>query len=333
MIRLTTPRGLPVTVPETGAEDPSVHFAAGDTGLRAYYEQNGYVVVSSLLPAADCDRIRALWEAEVKPSPDFLYRQATAKAERHVFNAQNWVMNPILNLQNVDPRRYSRFREFATDRILTARPLADAFRALLGESPTIVQSMYFEGNSATWEHEDSYYLESEKVGSMAAAWIALEDIAPTAGRFFVCPRSHAIEVARHGPANNVAEHHEVYIESVVARIRELGLEIRAPIMKKGDVLFWGARTIHGSLDSRDPAHARSSITCHAISDSHRFLQLQSRIKPLDIADVNGIRVHRAKDLARLRNRAIFWFETRFPRVFHSLKRAAVKAVVRRGVSS
>ena len=171
MIRLTTPRGLPVAVPETAAEDPSAHFAASDgPGLRAYYERNGYVVVSSLVPAADCDGIRSLWDAEVKPSEAFLYRQATAKAERHVFNAQNWVMNPILNLQSVDPKRYSRFREFATDRILTALPLADAFRTLLGESPKIVQSMYFEGNSATWEHQDSYYLDSEKVGSMAAAW-------------------------------------------------------------------------------------------------------------------------------------------------------------------
>ena len=36
--------------------------------------------------------------------------------------------------------------------------------------------MYFEGNSATWEHQDTYYLDSEKVGCMIAGWIALENI-------------------------------------------------------------------------------------------------------------------------------------------------------------
>ena len=33
--------------------------------------------------------------------------------------------------------------------------------------------MYFEGNSATWEHQDSYYLDDEDTGSMLACWIAL----------------------------------------------------------------------------------------------------------------------------------------------------------------
>ena len=47
----------------------------------------------------------------------------------------------------------------------------------------IVQSMYFEGNSVTWEHQDSYYLDDEIVGNMIAGWVALENIKANAGRF------------------------------------------------------------------------------------------------------------------------------------------------------
>lgn len=330
MIELKTPRGLPVKVPEALQEDATPRFQASDTkALCDYYKANGYVVVSSVFTGEQCDGIRSLWDAEIKPSRAFIYRQATGQAERHVLNTNGWVMNPIMNLQSVDPRRYPKFRSYAISKILTAAPLCDTFRELFGgEAPKIVQSMYFEGNSATWEHQDSYYLDSEKVGAMAGAWIALEDIAASAGRFFVCPHSHQINL-RHSSATNIADNHEVYIQLVVAKIRELSLEIRAPALQKGDVLFWNAWTIHGSLDSQDPERSRSSITCHAIPDSHRFLSLQTRILPLDLAEVNGIRINRAKDLSRLKNRIIFALETRFPESFYALKRAGIRARVRR----
>ena len=330
MIDLRTPRGLPVAVPESSVEDRSPKFAVNESdGIKAYYKQNGYAVVKGLLPAQVCDEQRRLWESEVKPFDGYIYRQATAKAEKHIFNSNGWVMNPILNLQSVDPERFGRFRSHATEKVLAAPPLRDVFKTLLGENPKIVQSMYFEGNSATWEHQDSYYLDSEKVGEMTAAWIAMEDIAATAGRFFICPRSHLIQLDDHSLHNNVVEHHEVYIQSVVEKIRQLQLEIRAPALNKGDVLFWNALTIHGSLDSQDPRHSRSSITCHAIPASRRFLSLQSRVTDIPTDELNGTRVFRPKDLGELRNRLVFQVETRFPRMFYWAKRQAVKHMIRR----
>jgi phytanoyl-CoA hydroxylase len=330
MIGLKTPRGLPVDVPESSKEDSSPKFDTSEfPEIKAYYEANGYVVVKSLFSHAICDHMRSLWNREIKPSDDFIYRQATAKAEKHVFNSTHWVMNAILNLQSVDPKHYLNFRTFATESILTAKPLAAVFRTLFGgENPKVVQSMYFEGNSATWEHQDSYYLDSERVGAMAAAWIALEDIQARAGRFFICPKSHLLDLGNHNIKNNVADHHEVYIQSVVSKVREMNLDIYAPLLEKGDTLFWNARTIHGSLDSRDPEHTRCSITCHAIPDSHRFLQFQTRILPLHLDTVNGIRVHRPKDLARLRNRLLFQLETSFPSTFYTCKKTMIKTTMR-----
>ena len=330
MIELTTPRGLPVNVPERFEEDPSPRFDVRDfTGIRAYYRENGYAIVRSVFSQSTCDTQRMLWEKEVKPYGGYIYRQATGKVERHVVNAQGWVMNPILNLQSVDPRHFGRFRRFATESLLAAPPLRDLFTAILGEPPMIVQSMYFEGNSATWEHQDSYYLDSARVGEMAAAWIAMEDIAPRSGRFFVCPGSHRVKLDDHGFENNIAEHHEVYITSVVQRIRSLNLPILAPMLQKGDVLFWNALTIHGSLDSQDPAHSRSSVTCHAVPRSGRFLQWQVRVLDPLTDEVNGTHVYRPKDLRVLRNRLIFEVESRFPRLFYWAKNAAIKQIMRR----
>jgi len=218
MIKLKTPRGLPVDVPEHRWEDKSPRFAPDALpAIREYYAECGYAIVQGLFDAACCTEIRSLWEREVKPYPGFMYRQATAKSEKHVFNRNGWVMNPILNLQSVDPRAFPGCREFATKRILAADGLREVFEALLGDAPKIVQSMYFEGNSATWEHQDSYYLDSEKVGEMAAAWIAIEDIFRGAGRFFICPKTHTLEVAGRGIENNIADNHERYIPTVVGK--------------------------------------------------------------------------------------------------------------------
>lgn len=156
MITLETPNGLRADVPETEGEDPSPHFDCRDIdGIKRYYADNGYVVVRGVIDPAICDEMRALWDKEVKASQGKIYRQTTCKLERNRLNANGWVMNPVLNIQSVDPKRYPNFRQSAVDNVLDADRLSSVLRGLLGEDPKIVQSMYFEGNSATWEHQDS----------------------------------------------------------------------------------------------------------------------------------------------------------------------------------
>jgi phytanoyl-CoA hydroxylase len=330
MIELKTPRGLAVRVPEDLSEDPTPRFSLADAqAAREYYLAHGYVVFKSLYSTRTCDTIRRLWDDEVKPYRGYIYRQASSgEAETHVKNAAGWIMNPILNLQSVDPREFPTFRDFSTREILAHKPLNRVFTALLEESPKIVQSMYFEGNSATWEHQDSYYLDSEIIGEMCAAWIALEDITARAGRFFICPGSHKIKLDDHSLYNNIAVNHDTYIRSVVDQITVRDLEIHAPVLEKGDVLLWNSLTIHGSLDTQDPAHSRSSITCHAIPRSRRFLQLQTRLLTLATDEVDGTAIYRPKDLAVLKNRVVFFIETHFPRMFYWLKKQAILYFVR-----
>ncbi|MFN0042763.1 MAG: phytanoyl-CoA dioxygenase family protein [Alphaproteobacteria bacterium] len=324
MIELKTPRGLPVNVPEIEAEDPSPKFSSDESGnIGDYYNENGYVVIKSLYSNKQCSEIIKLWNEEIKIFDGYIYRQATAKAERHVKNGNGWVMNPILNPQSVSPKHFPQFRKYATDGILCDIKLSKVFSGILGDAPKIVQSMYFEGNSATWEHQDSYYLDSETIGEMSAAWIALENITARAGRFFVCPKSHKIQLENHSLSNNIAENHEDYISSVVKKIKDEKLPIRAPILNQGDVLLWNSRTIHGSLDSQDAKKSRSSMTCHAIPNKRKFLQMQSRTLDLVTEKINETYIFRPKNLARFKNRVIFKLETNFPSLFYYLKRKAI----------
>jgi phytanoyl-CoA hydroxylase len=199
---------------------------------------------------------------------------------------------------------------------------------ILGEPGKLVQSMYFDGNPVTWPHQDTYYLDAEEIGRMTAAWIAVEDIAPVAGRFFIYPKSHLIDMAKNGGDFDIAFHHERYKELVKNVIRGHQLVCLAPALRKGDVLFWAAKTIHGSLQTTEPRRSRRSFTAHFIPDRSRFLQYQTRVKPLNTELVNGMRVHHPKDLSKPINRAVLFVETRLPRTFQMAKKAAIKLVTR-----
>ncbi len=189
--------------------------------------------------------------------------------------------------------------------------------------------MYFEGNSATWEHQDTYYLDSENMGTMVAAWVALENIEPEAGRFFVCPTSHKVDLEKQNASNNVATKQDSYISDIVDHIKDGDFEIRAPKLDKGDILLWSSRTIHGSLNSFSKSKSRSSITCPVIPDSNKFLQFQSRTSDLKCDDVNDVSVWRPKDQLVLKNRIILLVESKFPTLFYWLKRQAIQVFMSR----
>lgn len=322
------PHGGRIDIPTLPSDETITYPTMADpAAVRAYYEREGYVVVRNLVDHATCDQMRGVFAEEVKPFEGYIYRQASANPERHVRTAHGYMLNSILNVHAVDPRAFPTFRKRGVDLITTAS-LQKAVRAILGEAGKIVQSMYFEGNPATWAHQDTYYLDSEKLGTMSGAWTALEDIAPGAGRFYVYPRSHLIELAMNRGSMSIASNHAGYKTLVVEIIRKNGLECRAPALRKGDVMFWNSKTIHGSLETTQPEFSRSSVTSHYIPESTRFLQFQTRIKALNLSVINGMQVHTPKDMASPIQRLVMGVETRFPSAFTSLKKAAVRVVTR-----
>jgi len=321
------PLGRDFAIPESSMEDPAAFTADSLDQAAAFYRAEGYVVMRGLLDPALCTRIRAAFEDSVKPFPGSIYRQTTANPERNRFNERGFVMNPVLNLQDLPSGSFAELKQTAL-RAFTDPGLAACVEALIEEPPILVQTMYFEGNSATWAHQDTYYLDAERIGSMVGAWIALEDIHPGAGRFYVVPRSHLLDAGRNAGGLGYALHHGEYKQAVLRLIDEQGYVFRAPALARGDVLFWNSRTIHGSLTTSHAEASRSSLTAHYIPRSQRFLQFQRRIRRLRLKRIHNMEVHCPKDLDRWTNRAVLAIETRFPRLFQSAKRTAISVLTR-----
>ncbi|HEY9870104.1 MAG TPA: phytanoyl-CoA dioxygenase family protein, partial [Candidatus Obscuribacterales bacterium] len=219
--KIAAPDGRSMSIP-VAVEEGSDPYPAPENpeALRDYYDKYGYVVVRRLIPEELCQAVLAAYGREVKPYDGFLYRQpSSGRAERHVFSEHGHLLNSILNLQDLDPRSFAAFRAAGLKVFSDAR-LQKVVSALLGESGVLVQSMFFEGNPVTWAHQDTYYLDSTALGRLVAAWIALEDIRPGAGRFYVYPESHKIDLVRHGGDFDIAFNHERYKALILKVIDE-----------------------------------------------------------------------------------------------------------------
>jgi phytanoyl-CoA hydroxylase len=321
---LGEPLEIPVDVDRTN--DP-YRSLRSDQDIKNYYDENGYIVKRNLVSNELCDEILGHFRNEVKPNKGFIYRQASANPERHKFTEHGYMLNSILNIQSVNSTSFPNFRSTGID-ILTQDGIQQTLRTLMGEPGKAVQSMYFEGNPITWAHQDCYYLDAEKDGDMIGMWLALEDIHPGGGRFYIYPTSHKIDIRKNGGDFDIAFHHDRYKTLVKKIIKDFDLKCVAPALKKGDVLFWGSKTIHGSLASFEPQHSRNSITCHYIPESSKFMQFQTIVKPLQLKKINGVNVNFPKDLDVAKNRAILKVETTFPKAFQMAKKVAIKLLTK-----
>lgn len=324
--KIHTPTGKEIAIPVQvdAASDPYPCLDNPDQ-IRAYYDREGYVVVRNLIPEELCDRARATFDTEIKATNTPVYRQSTAP-ETNRLTDHGYVINPLLNVQDIRKEQFPHFKDAALN-VMTHDNMATALQAMLGEPGKLVQSMYFEGNPATPAHQDSYYLDASELGRLVAAWIALEDIHPGAGRFYVYPGSHSIDMAKNSGGFDIAFNHDKYKQLVLDIIEQEGLECRAPALRKGDVLFWNSKTIHGSLETRTPSISRSSLTVHYIPDSTGFVTFQKKQNALNLRQFNSFQVHCPKDQSQLKNRAIFYIETRFPKAFKFVKRLALKLLL------
>lgn len=322
--RIASPTGGVIDIPVLNdpETDPFLNLKDPDQ-IRQFYKENGYVVQRNLIPQELCDAVRDAFKKEVKPDKGFFYRQASGLAEKHKFTDHNYMLNAVMNIQDLNRVAYGKFQNLGLS-ILTHPEIKNVLKALIQGEAVVAQTMYFEGNPATWPHQDKDYLDATQPGAMVAAWIALEDIHPGAGRFYVYPGSHKIDIEKLGKDLNIMLDKDAYIQLVKRTIVEKDLQCVAPYLKKGDVLFWHGKTIHGSLATTQPEFSRSSFTAHYMPVARTLIQMQVRQKKLFLREVNGMKVNFPKDQNQFSNKMMFLIETSFPTLFRKVKATALR---------
>jgi phytanoyl-CoA hydroxylase len=244
-----------------------------------YYATHGYVIVRGLVPIHRIDALMARYREDIVDSTHKFFRQNTNHYEANRRNAHGHVEQSFLDIHAY--ASYPEFRSAAME-IYFSPEIRQALTAITGSaSHHLMQSMLFDLNAATPPHQDWWYLDSIPAGHLLAAWIALEDIAEEAGRFYVLPGSH--QVVLHDPGLP----HSKWLERMRSHVDERPQELYAPAMRKGDVLFWNSRTIHGSHETRDGRHSRKSLTAHYLPSHLSFGNLFAEKPWVQYSDWNG----------------------------------------------
>ncbi|HEU5148368.1 MAG TPA: phytanoyl-CoA dioxygenase family protein [Chryseosolibacter sp.] len=321
---ISSPTGTLIDIPQSYDPLTDIYAQMNDpVEIRKYYVDNGFIVRRKVIPEELCDRVREAFKREVKNYPGSFYRQASGLAEKHKFTDYHYMLNAVMNVQDLDDKKFGRFKHLGL-KILTHRNIRSVLNILMQGEAIVAQTMYFEGNPATWPHQDKDYLDATQPGAMVAAWVAVEDIQPGAGRFYVYPKSHKLDIEKLGKHLNIMLDKDAYIKLVVETINKNNLECFAPALKKGDVLFWHGKTIHGSLSTTQPQFSRSSFTAHYMPVARTLIQMQVREKKLILREVDGMKVNFPKDQNRLSNKLMFLVETTFPKAFKKVKAAAIR---------
>lgn len=232
--------------------------------IGAEYRADGWVKVPGVISAEKVDALMSAYDRDLKPSGSKFYRQNTNRYEGNSIDPYGHVTNSFL-----DPHNYESIAclRAATLDIFFDERLLEVLTAATGHPRFhLMQSMLFDKNAATPPHQDWWYLDSVPNGQLAAAWIALEDIAPEAGRFYVMSGMH--EISLHEDLRSLR--HDHWLELMREYVDTNRDKIVAPEMKKGDVIIWNSRTIHGSLPTQDPKFSRKSLTAHYLPAQLKF---------------------------------------------------------------
>jgi phytanoyl-CoA hydroxylase len=328
MMRVTTPLGTTVDIPNSASEDRP-YFQPGQIDEAVeYYRREGYVVIRGLLQPELCDAICSAYRTEVHPSQTPILRQKNMRYERNHFDQDGFLANPIFNVQDLDARQFGSFK-FSAMLGVTQRRVADITAAMMGAGPTkLIQTMFFEAPVGTWAHQDSYYQDSAAgLGRCVAGWYALEDVDAAAGRFYVCPRSHeVVPVLRNAGELDFATGHDAYRKAVVETMRRYGLELRSPYMSKGDVLFWSSLTVHGSFAPSGRGVSRASLTAHYLPKDDEMLQFHTRVRRQTVVPLNGMPVAQLHSQDVLRNRVVRDIAARLPGPYAAVRKLAMQGM-------
>lgn len=237
--------------------------------MRAYYDENGYVVARQLFSPQEVAELREY----------YMHLRASGSYPGDLVGVDANSSDPL--------KRYPRMIHMhhwddASRKWLLSPRLNELLTGLLGREPYAVQTMlYFKPAGARGQamHQDQYFLRA-RPGTCMAAWLALDDCDEANGCMQVVPGSHNWPLLCTTQADT-----KTSFTDVTVPLPE-GQEIRSIVMRAGDVLFFEGTLVHGSSPNTTKDRFRRSLIGHYISGEAE--QVSQFMKP--ILRMDGIEV-------------------------------------------
>ena len=191
-----------------------------------------------------------------KSSLSFFRAQGTTNFERPILdkykNQINSIHNPhLLGFQKKFSNAISEI--LINEEVYTC--LNDFFEFDGNNQFVHFQSMFFDKSTSTKLHKDTWYLDTYE-NTLVGVWIALEDISMDAGPFCLYSNTDTIVL---DPKSLDYENIEnnINFKNKFQNVKRFDFCAR-----KGDILIWNSKVLHGSLSNKNPEITRKSITSH-----------------------------------------------------------------------
>jgi ectoine hydroxylase-related dioxygenase (phytanoyl-CoA dioxygenase family) len=232
------------------------HLTPDEAVLLAHYIEFGYVVLPGAVASPLIDDYLAFFEQAWDDAPPTIVAYHQGSPQRLSRSLYEQVAK-VSCLHWYYPRAAE----------LIFPPAVLRFLTLLYERPPVAfQTMTMRKGSEEPLHIDTGPLTLTEPMTMAASWLALEDIETHSGEFEFVPGSHALpEFLHHGTTKghdgDMAEYGRI-LNRLYDLCAEEGLGTERFLARRGDVLIWHADLLHGGARIEDPDLTRRSFIAH-----------------------------------------------------------------------
>jgi len=231
--------------------------------LKRDFDTRGYAVATGLFVMEDVERLREHFAEIHRTGVGGRYQHVSVdEAGDDILLAYPRVMNP------------HRFSQVARA-TLTAAGTAEILRALVGEEPLAVQTMFYykpPGARGQAMHQDQFYLQV-RPGTCVAAWMALDECDTGNGGMIMVPLTQALAI----DCRNAGKGGSYQKDATPVPIPK-GYKGECPHLLPGDTLFFNGSLLHGSGTNRSRDRWRRSFighyvgwSCDTISQSYHPL--------------------------------------------------------------
>jgi phytanoyl-CoA hydroxylase len=153
--------------------------------------------------------------------------------------------------------------------MVLAAPIIRILSLIYEQPPLVFQSMLFTWGSEQSIHKDTAFVVIDQPCTLAATWIALEDIQPGSGELMYYPGSHrdplflfSEEHLAWVPGRDGKGVHARYSEFLHQQAVQKTADIEYFRARKGDVLIWHPNLAHGGAPITNDNLTRMSLVSH-----------------------------------------------------------------------
>ena len=224
--------------------------------INSYFKKNGYYIFSNIFSKGEIDKlIKELYKIRDKRKKPNYFSQATHRIIPFDFDENGYLCESIQGFT----RQWNIKGLAKTGKdILLGSKMLNILKSIFPQFKDYVQqnNMLFDKSMETIDHIDSWYLDTHPKGYLVGAWVALENIHPDCGPFRVYPGSHL----KIDPYILQNLDHDKFIKEI-SNIKK-NFKAKELIIKKGDVVIWDSRLIHGASKIKNNSFSRKSLTAH-----------------------------------------------------------------------